>query len=77
MDKPITDAESMEKQSFVPAESTSITIVHFNGSDVVSDFVRAEEIDGRPENNTHAVRVWYSDEEYVDFHGGTITEVTP
>lgn len=79
MDNPITDSESLSEheQSFEPdsddSNQLSVTIVHHNGSEIVTDFDYIEEI--RFEDST--IRVHYSDDEYTDYYGATVTEVSP
>lgn len=73
MGEPITDSESISdtEQSFEP--TVSATIVHHNGTAEVSGFDQITEIDIAE----GTIRVWYSEDEYEDYHGATITEVSP
>lgn len=76
MNEFITDDETLgeEPQSIeAPDTGMEVTIVHHNGSAVVSDFDAIEEINVE----ASTLRVWtdrYTND-YEDYHGATITKI--
>lgn len=89
-EEPITDSETTgEQRSFEPHESkdngqSAATIVHNEGSVVVSGFTFIEDLQYEYELPylEKTIRVWYSDpkdddSDYTDYEGATITEISP